>query len=303
MNLRSAFLWTLIVSLSLAAILGIIAIILPDLIGADEEILVTSMLLGLYSLPPLACAIVYGKRRFVSIMWAGMISSFLAWLLWLPMIWGDPWQWGSSVDWDELILKAGFTLTFLALWSAHLGMLSLLRLDQAWPRRVRAATLIVAGILLLFGTTCLWLEVDEEWVARTIAVMAILVGSGTLLTPIIALLETLQRRGSRESVASDLTLKVECPRCGSSEVIAAGAGRCESCGLRMTIEIEEPRCACGYLLFRLSGDRCPECGRLARCSCGCLVDDVRGICPKCGASLRAQENAAPESTSAAPPDG
>ena len=29
----------------------------------------------------------------------------------------------------------------------------------------------------------------------------------------------------------------------------------------MTIEFEEPRCDCGYLLYRLVGDTCPECGR------------------------------------------
>ena len=30
----------------------------------------------------------------------------------------------------------------------------------------------------------------------------------------------------------------------------------------MKIEIEEPRCACGYLLYRLEGDSCPECGAM-----------------------------------------
>jgi rRNA maturation protein Nop10 len=27
------------------------------------------------------------------------------------------------------------------------------------------------------------------------------------------------------------------------------------------VEVEEPRCACGYLLYQLAGDTCPECGR------------------------------------------
>ena len=40
-----------------------------------------------------------------------------------------------------------------------------------------------------------------------------------------------------------------------------GHAKCGSCGLRIRITVEEPRCSCGYLLYRLEGDTCPECGR------------------------------------------
>ena len=35
--------------------------------------------------------------------------------------------------------------------------------------------------------------------------------------------------------------------------MTSGLSRCRECGLALTIDIEEPRCECGYLLFRLEG--------------------------------------------------
>jgi hypothetical protein len=43
--------------------------------------------------------------------------------------------------------------------------------------------------------------------------------------------------------------------------VDAGASQCTACGLKLRIEIEEPRCAkCDYLLWQLPQRRCPECG-------------------------------------------
>jgi hypothetical protein len=287
-KLRTTFLWTLIVSLSLAALLGIVAILMPDLIGADEEILVTASLLGVYSLPALACSIVIGRRRIRWAMWTGVVAAPVAWAIWLPLIWGNPWRWTTTFDWDELLIKLGLTLTFVAIWAAHLGMMVLLRLDRTWFRRARVATIGTVTTLLVIGTPAVWAFYDPSWFVRLISVLGILAGSGTVITPIFALLDVLRRRGMRESVASDLRLRIECPRCGSHETLRVGPSRCAACGLRIETNVEEPRCTCGYLLYKLEGDNCPECGRHARCACGCLVDDPGGKCPKCGRVLSAE---------------
>lgn len=285
MTLRTAFLWTLIASLSLAAVLGIIVVLVPDLISADDEILGTVLLLGLHSLPALACSIVMGRHRLRAVMWVGVGSAVGAWLIWLPFIWASPWRWRSWVDWDEVLMKLGFTLAFTSFWAAHLGLLSLLRMDRQWSQRVRNGTLTIAAALLTLGIFGLWMQIEEEWFVRLIAVLAILGGSGTVITPILALLDTMRRRSTRESIASDMRLELTCPRCGSAESLPVGPSHCESCGLRIETAVEEPRCPCGYLLFQLAGDRCPECGRQVRCGCGCFVDDPRGRCPKCGDSV------------------
>jgi primosomal protein N' len=43
--------------------------------------------------------------------------------------------------------------------------------------------------------------------------------------------------------------------------MASGLAHCRDCGTALLIEVEEPRCECGYLLYRLEGETCPECGR------------------------------------------
>ena len=280
MTLRAAFLWTLIASLSLAAALGIVAILMPNLIGADEEILGTSLLLGLHSLPPLACSIVISRRRVRWAMWMGIVCSPIAWALWMPLIWSMSFAQGYRVE--VALVKSAFTLLFLAIWAAHLGLLTLMPLDRPIFRNERIGTLIMTAIVLLIGTPAMWWEWDHDWFWRGFAVLCILAGCGTVITPIFSLLDALRRRASRESIATDTKVRLFCPRCNAEQTLRVGPNRCSECGLHIETKVEEPRCRCGYLLFKLEGDQCPECGRTARCACGCLVDGFTGTCPKCG---------------------
>ena len=81
-------------SLSLAALLGIVALLLPDLIGNDEEILLSTLLFAIYSLLALCCAIVAEKRKLVILMWIGIGSSVISLLIWLVITWFNPsWSW------------------------------------------------------------------------------------------------------------------------------------------------------------------------------------------------------------------
>ncbi len=262
MKMRKAFLWMMIVSLTCAAGLGIIAIILPNIIPSEEEILTTALLLGLYSLPALACSIVLGKGRLKPIMWLGIVGSLLAWVLWMPIVWMNPWQWTSQFDVEEVIFKTGFTLTFISIWALHLGLMNLLTLDRAWFGHARVATLGVVGLLTLVGIIALWFEYDDDWFLRAVGVLGILSGCGTLVTPIFALLDHLKRRTSRESIPTSITMKISCPRCHTTQQMNLGRSRCSQCGLRIELHVEEPRCACGYLLYELTSNQCPECGRV-----------------------------------------
>jgi hypothetical protein len=52
-----------------------------------------------------------------------------------------------------------------------------------------------------------------------------------------------------------------CPRCRKKQSLELGGASCTSCGLRIEVRAEEPRCAkCDYLLYKLTSDVCPECG-------------------------------------------
>jgi hypothetical protein len=65
---------------------------------------------------------------------------------------------------------------------------------------------------------------------------------------------------ARETISERASLSLECPKCGAAQNLRTGIASCFSCGAAMVIELEESRCECGYLLYKLQGSTCPECG-------------------------------------------
>lgn len=261
MRLRTAFLWTMIGSLTLAAALGVLAIIFDTFGSTSEKILVTSLLMGAFSMTALGSAIVLDRHRRKVISWLGIGMSIAALLQWSFMIWFEPWRWGGWIGLDELLWKVGATLTIIAIWCTHFGLLSLLRLDRGAFRGVRTVTHVITGMLAVVVMFVFWTEEFEDWTGKMIAVLAMLGGCGTLVTPILGIVERSGRKDSAESIQRKVMIDLTCPRCGFEQNMKAGSAKCTGCGLRISIDVEEPRCTCGYLLFQLTGDVCPECGK------------------------------------------
>jgi hypothetical protein len=263
MQLRKAFLWSMIASLSLAALLGIAALVLPRY-GPDEEILGSTGVFAVFSLVALTCATVLERRRLAPFMRAGIYCAGAATLTWLALIWFDRlWVWRTQ----ETVAKIGGTFTVAATSAALVGLLSLPRFDQRPPTIVRWSTVGVALALAVYILCLIWwfdqIErvIDDEVLIRGLGVLAILVACGSVVTPILWKVQTV-RRGSVESVPLKVKIGIECPRCHSKQKMVTGPSRCGQCGLHIAIEVEEPRCACGYLLYHLESDHCPECGRI-----------------------------------------
>ena len=259
----------MIISLSLAAALGIWALLLPGFGRSQERILITSLVFGAYSVLALACASAMEKRlrlkgRTVA-MWIGIAASAFALLLWLSVVWEvAQWfgsRWGGQMYFrsEETVAKVAGTATVAAACAAHAGLLSMLPLRRSAFAAVRIATIVCAIVLGILGTAVMWSENLDNTFERIIGVMAILAACGTVVTPILARIEHL--RPAPETLPSRIEVRVFCPRCGSAQQIVANRdGGCASCGLRLRIEVEEPRCECGYLLYNLTGNQCPECG-------------------------------------------
>ncbi len=79
----------------------------------------------------------------------------------------------------------------------------------------------------------------------------------------IALLAIFNRRADVEGSSSEvMQLTIFCPRCRRKQTNPVGRSNCVNCGLRFDLRVEEPRCAdCGYLLWGVTAERCPECGK------------------------------------------
>lgn len=260
MRLRKAFLWSMIVSLALAALLGISALILPRWFRYDDEILVSTVLFGAFSLVALVCASVLEKRRLVPAMWIGILAAAAALLVWLVLIWFDP-----ALGWraEMRVARIAGTFTIITVLLGQSGLLTLPRFDHPWAGGVRWMTIGVSSLLAATGTALVWSgwfdRHIDEW--RVLGVLGILAACGTVVTPILWKVQAVRRAESAETIPTRLQLQMTCPRCQSQQQLRTGPAKCDQCGLRITIEVEEPRCACGYLLYRLESNRCPECGR------------------------------------------
>jgi hypothetical protein len=259
MPLRTTFLWTMIGAFAIAAALGVIAVLVDGLGRTGERVLVTSLLVGGFSLACLVCAFVLDRRKVRGVMWLGIATSLAGLLLWLVLVWFERWRW---VDAGEvLLIKSAGTMTIVSLWSVHLGLIVLPVMHRRSWRIVRIVTLATAAILSVMLLFVMWTESFNDVTEKFSAVLAILGSCGTVVTPVLALIERLQHRGRTGALAGRVSMRIVCPRCGTAQSLAVGKRRCTECGLQVTIDVEEPRCTCGYLLYQLEGERCPECGR------------------------------------------
>lgn len=260
MMLRTAFLWTTIVSLGLAAGLGIMALLFPSTPWLDGRIIGTTLLVGLFSLPALACTFVLSQRRAPALMWVGVIASLVALIGWLVVVWFE-----GVVLWQQLeqVIRWNVVPTTLAVACAHGGLLSILPIVNPVFRVVRSATIVLACAVaaILIGASVLNAFDDaSEIFFLSLSVLSILLVFGTLATPILSMIEMFAGK-TRETLPSRLRLSLTCPRCRSVQELAPGTSHCATCRLKFFIEVQEPRCACGYLLYHLASETCPECGR------------------------------------------
>ncbi len=149
---------------------------------------------------------------------------------------------------------------------------------------VTSGMLIFAGLALSFETTSAGLHLMQRVVAASLSIGVMLflativlelpdwmypittVWSGVAMIGVGVLPAAIRRAEQpRGRIVRTLPRKIKlthtCPGCSEWIESRPGPARCDWCGLRMLIEVAEPRCTCGYLLYELQGESCPECGR------------------------------------------
>ena len=257
-SIKTRVLWAAFAVLTLAAGMALLSTAFRGTVGMRDEMLGTAIAAAIYSVLALVAGLVVSKHRRIGWLSLGLLAvSFVSWIV---FIWAEP-----SWEQEELYFRVIGFLCVPAGVSLHLGVLMLASVRATHWRILRilaGGCSIVAGLLLLFmfgngSDNYLW---DDG--GPLIGVLILLALFGTVMVPIASAIERSSAQDQHEvDITGRLPVEVQCPRCQHRSSIRSNTdGACDACGLRIRVTIREPRCDCGYLLYNLSEDLCPECG-------------------------------------------
>lgn len=179
-NLKKAFLISLIISLSLSALLGIIIFLVGNFGEIQVKILLTTLTFGGTSLTGLCCATLFEKRRFPTFAVISLILSVWACLFITLTIWLDE-SFFFEDSWKVMIISI-----ILAFSAAHISLLLLIRSNKTLVNSLLSMTILFIGLValeLIVLTLGEFDNVDDIW-WRVLGVFAILDVLGTIVTPI-----------------------------------------------------------------------------------------------------------------------
>jgi len=182
---------------------------------------------------------------------AGVIASALAWCICIRGIWTHTTE-GMPLFTLLVSISCVVALT-------NLSLLANLTPGQRW---VRVGT-IIAGVITAICVDILaydnWSSPDE-FLVRVGGAAGFVAACGSLALIILSRMNRPMANANREYREAK-EIAVVCPGCRSKQTLPVGDSSCPTCHLRFNIRIDEPRCVqCDYLLFMLTGDKCPECG-------------------------------------------
>jgi len=248
---------------AVSAVLGLLVIM--NLV-TDTRFLATSAIVAVGCMATFVCALVADHGRFARWMRSATIVGWLSVLVWLFMVWFAAALGSNGM---EITSRIAGALSLYAVWSIFSAvtlaprgggtMTAIVRWSvcglATWWSALGEFAIVEPAIAEMVVNT-----IGEQWFFRIIAASAVVIGAGTLAQPVlIRIAGTTPNesaiRGRRAKVA------LGCPRCGAPcELETNTDAKCSACHLSIRVEVDEPRCACGYLLFGLETASCPECG-------------------------------------------
>lgn len=176
---------TIIVSLAVTAVVGIVAILLGNFSDVQGRVMLTTLLIGIVSILAL-CDLAGLDRAYRWLSTAGLVVTTIALVTGLIVIWWDY----DGPDPLEIIWK-GFGIAGVAAVScAHASLL--LMLGKRTNRVVRVGLLVTIGLIaVLFALLSALILTDgnlaEDAYIRLVGTVAILDVLGTIVVPVVAL--------------------------------------------------------------------------------------------------------------------
>lgn len=178
LNLKKFFLYLLIGSVALSAILGIGVILFGDFGEFEIKILLTTLTITITSILGLACGACLAAKRGKILPYAGIVFATVAAILFVIFTWNDFHD-------GEIPIKTAMSVLILAVACSHISLLSIANLDKKflWSRY---AVHIAVWTLSAFLLYLVWIEQDfnGDFIPRMLGVLSIVIAALTIVTPI-----------------------------------------------------------------------------------------------------------------------
>ena len=260
MNRKQAVLVSFLSFVGLAMIAGGVAIVFP-MGRVGDHIFGSLTLIGFYALGIML--VMTFSHRMPWTRRGCVIACLISLVFFLVGIW---FQQAMSWRWENRIFVSGaIALTIGGMFVHRLFI---------WPIKPRQLSSIVlrwlailfsfafAGVLL-YGFFAHGFRNWGTIHVRTMGITAVLGAGTTIATIAVAMFGHKPGENEPGAIRAAIQVSMTCPRCDSQiEARSNQESRCDSCRLKIRVEVEEPRCGCGYLLYQLESDTCPECGKL-----------------------------------------
>jgi hypothetical protein len=178
LNLKKFFLYLLIASVALSALIGIGVILLGNFGELETKILLTTMTVTVTSILGLACGAYLETGRGKILPVAGIVFAVVSCVLWVFLVWNGTVQ-------EDFFARLLLSLTLFAASCSHLSLLSLARLDKRfqWSNPLAHVAVLVLTAFLLY---LIWVEKNfaGDWIPRVIGVLSIIIAAVTIVTPV-----------------------------------------------------------------------------------------------------------------------
>lgn len=179
LDFKKIFLSTLIISLTLSALIGILIFLFGSFGIIESRLIWNTLILLVYSMIGLTCSITYEKRRFSSLGFLGIIISVIGFLYTVLVIWDVL---NNKISWK---LAAIFILISIGI--AHSCLLLLIKSNKSLVNFALSLTIFFVSIVTFMLIILILVESVNlgGFYFRLLGVFAILDVLGTIVTPIL----------------------------------------------------------------------------------------------------------------------
>ncbi len=178
LNLKKIFLYLLIISVAISALIGIGVILFGNFGEFETRILLTTLTVTVTSLLGLACGACLETGRGKILPMTGIFFSIVWAIMAIAVIW-------SRSPEGEIFVKSTMTATIFAVSCSLLSLLSIARLEKKflWSRYAAHAAVWTLSAIFFY---LIWFEKNfaGDWIPRTIGVLSIIIAALTIITPI-----------------------------------------------------------------------------------------------------------------------